>query len=137
MKKLMLVFITVMYLGACSILPVKEFSIIGEWVGIDTDGTSTSIIFNEDRSAEMIIKGMRISGAAFDRSVSWSLNTAYNPIHLDLIVSREARVDVVVPMIIRFHDDNTLEVRMTDDMKSRPERFLEADGINQILLYRR
>ncbi|MEX2608210.1 MAG: hypothetical protein WD708_12780 [Kiritimatiellia bacterium] len=122
------------FVSSCGTSPQKQ--LVGEWLGTDSEGETASLFFNEDGSAKMIRENVVLDGSTSGRNLTWKLNANIDPMHLDLVISEKSDGIIVLPMICRFIGDNKLQVRIDEDMKSRPDVFLESVDKNQIIFTR-
>ena len=62
------------------------------------------------------------------------VNSAREPIPLDVAITSQSGEKIVVPMIIRFITDRKLQLRIDPLMQSRPTGFSADDTQNQLVL---
>jgi len=128
-KKLSFICILLLLLlPACTKTP--ESDLIGEWKGVDNKGKIASIVLEKNKQAKFIKESLVLDG-------TWSANTTKNKkfIELDLIVMQSTKT-VTMPAIIRFLTKNKIQLKVTNDMVSRPEDFSTTEDKNQIVLER-
>lgn len=108
---------------------VAQKKLVGEWKGIDHRGEITSIFLEENGQAKFILGTVVLQGG-------WKLDASRIPIELDLTVQRPSTETATIPMIVRFLTENKIQLRMGDNMLSRPIGFSAEDERNQIVLER-
>ena len=129
----------VFLLTSCAKSP--ESRLVGEWTGTDQTGVTASLVFNEDGSAKIIHGDIEISGDSIGGTMVWKLDASHDPMQLDLVLSKPealtpAGKSITFPMIVRFVEENTIEVCMTKDRKTRPAHFSKYGEVNQLILDR-
>ena len=134
-SKLVVVTAIIMCSTFFSGLSRSDTSIVGEWSGIDSDGDSTTFVFNADKSAEIRFAGLPPLSTKNlpNGSVEWSGNIDDDPIHLDVIILMGSEEKSRIRMIARFVDNQTLKIQMSRNMKTRPKGFEMIDSVFQIL----
>ncbi len=112
--------------------------LVGEWAGTDSDGDTVSMVFNADKSAEVLFEGLPAltSSNLVGGSVEWSVDVTHDPMHIDVIIIKHAAESGRLRLIAQFLDDQTLDIRNSRDMKTRPSSFEITDSVYQILLKR-
>ena len=88
--------------------------------------------FYENGSVKMIRNDMIL-----DKGVTWRFDGRHNPMQLDLVLTDSSGETKVLPMIVRFISDTEILLRMSGDMKTRPDKFSDSDEVNQIILTKR
>lgn len=113
---------------------------IGEWTGIDNFGNKSSIIFDENNFVFFKNKNHSYGGETFtvkniDYTYKYEINYSKYPIRIDFIlIEKEAKMEKLrVKSIIRFIDDNTIEIRNSDD-KKYPKKFTGKTSSHTIIL---
>jgi len=124
----------IVLIPSCAKSPDNQ--LVGEWMGTDPTGDTASFLFNEDGTARMIQGNMVLDGSSIGGTVTWKLDASHDPMHLDLVMSKESGETVVLPMIIRFLGENRLQAKISEDRQSRPLEFSESTDINQVVLTR-
>lgn len=128
------VLLAVVLIGSCA-QPPKE-RIIGEWKGTDHTGETASLVFSEDGTARMVTSDMVLDGSSVGGTVTWRMDDSQDPIHLDLVVTNMLEETQVLPMIMRFLSDGTLQLRNSEGMTTRPTGFSDTPSPDQIILTR-
>lgn len=138
--KLLIALCIVFHLASCAISSERKLSqenkLVGEWIGTDSTGKTGTFIFNNDGSAKLIKDNKVFDGSSVGGALTWKLDDNHDPMHLDLVMSNKSGGSRKLPMIIRFLGENKLQVCISEDKKSRPIGFLEAEDKNQIILKR-
>ncbi|MGB0317169.1 MAG: hypothetical protein ACPGCO_08425 [Flavobacteriaceae bacterium] len=111
--------------------------IIGEWHGTDETGESIVFVFSENRDLKWISGNVVMDTETLGANFSWRLDTNHDPMHLDMLRAPLPDEDaIVLPAIIRFVKDNKIQIRMSEDLTSRPIGFTPSDVEGQILFTR-
>jgi hypothetical protein len=134
----LLAFTLALFGTACSKSP--ESRIVGEWVGTDPTGDSGAIILNADGTAKMVMNNTVLDGSSAGGSLKWKLDSSKDPMHLDIVGTNAAGQSMSLPMIVRFIGESQLQVRISDNGKSRPAVFSENvddEDPNQMILNRK
>ena len=119
-------------LGSCASPPEKR--IVGEWEGTDHTGVTATLVFSADGSAKMIQGEVVLDGSSIGGTVTWRMDAEQDPIHLDLVLTDAFGESQVLPMIVRFRSDTSIDLRKSEDGVVRPSTFSDADTENQITL---
>jgi len=120
------------FIVSCSDSPQEK--IIGEWKGKDSCGKVASFIFDADNNAKLIIGNRVADEKTAGAKIIWKLDTSHDPMHLDLIITPPTGEKRIIPLIIRFLTDSKIQLRGSDDIKSRPITFSASDDKHQIIL---
>lgn len=101
------------------ILSVEE-KLVGEWVGTDYIDQSATFIFNEDKTAMMIVGNIVYDSKSND--VFWKINNTYDPIHLDIVMKKNnLEEELILPMIVRFITSEKIQICAGEG--ARPTNF--------------
>jgi len=112
-----------------------EDKLIGEWKGTDSDGKSTSYIFNEDGTAQLMRGNIVRGGSSENFAVRWLIDITQKPMHLDIIKIVGDSIKIY-PMIFRLVRENKIQIRFGKDLSERPIEFSDIDKTKQIILTR-
>jgi hypothetical protein len=110
--------------------------IIGEWHGTDGTGDSASYVFRENGEVKWIYGNVVIDTETLGTNFSWRLDTNTDPMQLDFVRGPSDEDGMVTPAIIRFVTDNKIQIRMSEDLTSRPIGFSPSDVEGQIVFIR-
>ena len=134
--KRMLVYILVAF---CVLFPTAAWvqdpqgEVLGEWSGKDSDGYAMSFVFKADGTVLFIHGNTVIGGTTNKGTATWRLDASQNPMHLDVIVTTTSGETSTLPMIVRFLTDRVIQIRISEDMETRPTRFSDSDNPNQVV----
>lgn len=110
--------------------------IIGEWHGTDETGDSASYVFRENGEVKWIYGNVVMDTETLGTNFSWRLDTNTDPMQLDFVRGPSDEDGMVTPAIIRFVTDNKIQIRMSEDLTSRPIGFSPSDVEGQIVFIR-
>ena len=130
---LLISLLLILLISSCSKSPEEQ--LVGEWRGTDSGGGSIIFIFNGDESASMIMGNIVLDGSSNGVSLKWKLFDTYTPMHLDIIGRRQGKTKFI-RMIARFVGENKLQIRLNNDLESRPTDFTTSNDKLQALLIR-
>jgi hypothetical protein len=123
-----LVFLSV----SCARKPVQR--LIGEWKGTDSGGQATSLILNSDRTFKMVLGNVVIDGQTVGGKTEWRADMSRDPMTLDFSMVPPSGERRVIPVIFRFITDQKIQMRIGEDIHSRPTSFSADDTRNQLVL---
>jgi hypothetical protein len=119
-----------------------EKMIIGKWAGIDNSGNSNVMILEEGNYVTFSTK-TRTYGREFEANggnyiYKYSIDSSKNPIQIDFIIFRKEtnKEEKHFKSIIRFLDNNTLEIRSDKSLTKYPKKFSGKQDDNTIILKR-
>ncbi len=109
----------------------------GKWEGADSKNKVGSFIFYEDGRVDIILDGKSFSEEitkGIGRLI-YSLDSSISPMKLDIICedNNGNELGTVMKMIVQFLPDDKIKIRTLFSDK-RPEKFLEEDDANTIIL---
>ena len=76
-------------------------------------------------------------GPSVGGSATWRLDTHQTPMHLDFVTKLSSGEETILPMIVRFISDQQIQIRISEDMQSRPTSFSTEESSNQLILVKR
>ncbi|OIQ01054.1 MAG: hypothetical protein AUK35_00355 [Zetaproteobacteria bacterium CG2_30_46_52] len=131
--KLFSAFILAMFVSSCT-TELQE-NIVGEWKGTDHAEQTASFVFHADGNVKMMQGKNVLDSQSVSGSVTWSLDTEKNPMHLTLQIKPAAGGEARdFPMLVRFVSENQMQLRMNKEMTPGVPLFSEQDTNNLILL---
>ncbi len=104
----------------------------GEWKGTDNSGATASFLFGQDGTARMICGNRVADDKSIGGKVEWQINDKATPMELDILITDSTKTTFKIPLIFRFITDNQIQIRMSDDIITRPPQFSETDDNSQI-----
>jgi hypothetical protein len=111
--------------------------LVGVWTGIDDGGECNSLVFYADGSAALMLEGkLCIDGKSLDGTLTWKIDRTKNPIHLDLIATKDNGETQPLLFILEFMSDKKIRVKLSDNMIARPISFSDGDSGKQIVLHK-
>ena len=120
--------IYIIFCLTASIAFCQEIKHIGKWTGIDNHGNTASIILDKNNFVVFVEKEKTYGGESFlvkekNYMYTYEIDYSKNPIQIDFVLTdKETGLEKHrVKSIIRFIDDNTIEIR--NDKKERPKKF--------------
>jgi hypothetical protein len=112
-------------------------TLVGEWTGKDYLGHPAFMVFSPDGTVKLAIDHLELDGPTFGGTVTWRLDASKTPAHLDIVVKAPAKQGTVIPMIVRFISDRQIQIRIDEDLLSRPTNFSDDGSRNQIVFVKR
>jgi hypothetical protein len=94
-------------------------TLVGEWIGKDYLGHPASMVFSPDGTVKLAIGHLELDGPTFGGTVTWRLDASKTP------------------MIVRFISDRQIQIRIDEDLLSRPTNFSDDGSRNQIVFVKR
>lgn len=120
---------------AASCIRKPERSLIGEWKGTDSTGTTASVVINADGTCKIVLGNVVVDGAIYGGKTDWRVDMSRNPITLDFIVTSPSGQQLgAIPMIFLFITDRKIQLRLGKDLKSRATGFSADNTETQIVL---
>ena len=107
-------------------------NLVGEWKGTNSSGSTMSLLFESDSTAKIVDKSIVVTGD----NVRWSANDDIEPFQLDIIISNRNGRTFTIPAIYRFITEDKIQIRMSDDIRSRPIDFSDIDQKAQVIMLR-
>jgi hypothetical protein len=128
-----ILFAVVVLSASCTRKP--ERSLIGEWKGTDSTGATASLVLNADRTFKIVLGNVVVDGATYGAKSQWRVDMSHNPMTLDLFVVSPSGQEVgAIPIIFRFVTDQKIQIKVGEDIQSRPTGFSADDTRNQLVL---
>ena len=118
----------------CSWSHSAQDPLVGVWTGFDSSGEGASMVFYADGAVTFIQGDLVLDPKSVGGSLIWRIDRTKNPMHLDLIATKATGETQTLPFIVRFITDRKIQVKMAEDMKTRPVTFSENEDSNQIVL---
>jgi len=102
--------------------------LVGEWLAALKAGPVGSYTFGSDQTAVITIGDTVQDGASYGLGYEmiWELDETQDPMHLDIVVTREGREIARRPGIARFATDDTLQLLRSLPDEGRPTAFVGA-----------
>ena len=133
--------IHVIFFLTASISFCQESKHIGKWTGIDNHGNISSIILDKNNFVVFVEKDKTYGGESFvakekNYMYTYEIDYSKNPIQIDFVLTeKETGVEYRVKSIIRFIDDNTIEIR-NERKSKRPKKFTGKTSKDTMLFKR-
>jgi hypothetical protein len=126
MKKVLLsIVISVVYVIACQ---CQVNTLIGNWTGKDENRNTGSIVFYDDGTAKLTIRGQVIA------SGEYRIDDSKDPIWLDFIIKRDEK-EKIIHCLMQFVDRDEIRVEVFPNAhNSRPENFSGNNQGSSIIL---
>ena len=111
-----------------------EDPLVGVWSGFDSSGEIASLVFYANGAVTFIRGDLVLDPKSVGGSLIWRIDRTKTPMHLDLIGTKATGEQLTLPFIVRFITDRKIQVKMAEDMKTRPVAFSENEDRNQMVL---
>jgi hypothetical protein len=96
--------------------------------------TTASFVLNSDRTFKIVFGNIVADGSMFGGKTEWRADMSRDPMTLDFVMTSAAGSQRVLPVIFRFITDQKIQMRISEDIQSRPTSFSSDDTRNQLVL---
>ena len=133
MKKIVILFLTVLALSSFNTNSDSEFSIVGKWVG-EIENDKGAVVFQEDGYAFFELQGKIFGGKEFDvngkkGSMTYAVDYTTKPINIDVfIILSDGGESKTMLGIAEIINDDQIKLIMAFDGE-RPTEFEESETI--------
>jgi len=130
MKRIIVSMLLLLLLAGCS---SDRNMFIGEWTGTSTDGEKMTFKFDSDGYVTLIdSKGNVIGGKEFKSgnktmSLKYTVNRMKDPVWLDFTSVIDGKETRQIKGIVKFADQNSMQVNLPFDSRERPTEFSGKD----------